>query len=393
MNPIAAAAFSFLAFTGGLLLAGDANPWWPNSVTNALAQSGANAAELTKALASVPESQRPGMQFLVENMPTQDLRGLSSTYLLADTELAYEALASAPWGKQIPADIFLNDVLPYASLNERRDDWRKRLREIAAPLVRDCQTPGEAAQALNRQLFKLVNVHYSTQRKKADQSALESMESGIATCSGLSILLVDACRAVGVPARVAGTPMWVNMRGNHTWVEVWDGRWHFLGAAEPDAKGLDHGWFIGDAAQARKDLPEHAIYASSFRKTGLAFPLVWDSQIDWVPAVNVTERYAASSQPASVSEGQLRLLVKVLDIDGGKRVLAKVTISDPADVALKLEGNSRDETADLNNILPFTLSRDHAYKVRVEHEGRTVERDFKTIGGTDAEQTLVIPLA
>jgi transglutaminase-like putative cysteine protease len=52
---------------------------------------------------------------------------------------------------------------------------------------------------------------------------------------------VDACRSVGIPARVAGTPMWTNMRGNHTWVEVWDRDWHFIGAAEPDAAGLDHG--------------------------------------------------------------------------------------------------------------------------------------------------------
>ena len=54
--------------------------------------------------------------------------------------------------------------------------------------------------------------------------------------------------AVGIPARVAGTPMWTNMRGNHTWVEVWDGGWHFVGAAEPDPKGLDHTWFNGDAS-------------------------------------------------------------------------------------------------------------------------------------------------
>ena len=36
------------------------------------------------------------------------------------------------------------------------------------------------------------------------------METGVATCTGLSILLVDACRSVGVPARIAGTPLWSN---------------------------------------------------------------------------------------------------------------------------------------------------------------------------------------
>jgi transglutaminase-like putative cysteine protease len=118
----------------------------------------------------------------------------------------------------VPEEIFLNDILPYACLNERRDDWREKLREISLPLVAECKTPGEAAQRLNEKLFPLLKVRYSTERKRADQCPSESIASGKATCTGLAILLVDACRAVGVPARVAGTPMWSNLRGNHTWV-------------------------------------------------------------------------------------------------------------------------------------------------------------------------------
>jgi hypothetical protein len=381
-----------------LSIAGDAfgdtsDHWWPESVEAALSQSGDNRAELTKALNTAPEAQHDGLQFLVENMPLPDLRSLTAAYLLENTALAYETLAGAPWAKQISPDIFLDDILPYASLNERRDDWRKRLREIAAPIVRNCQTPGDAAQALNRNLFAIVKVHYSTDRKKPDQSALESMESGVATCSGLSILLVDACRAAGIPARIAGTPMWKNMRGNHTWVEVWDGDWHFAGAAEPDPKGLDHGWFNGDAAEAQRDIPEHAIYASSFRKTGLAFPLVWDPGIRWVPAVNVTDRYTSSAgRDDAPSSGTVRLAVSVLDRDGGRRVAAKVTLTDPTDGSMRLEGTSRDEMADLNNLLTFSVSRGHAYKLRVEHAGKTIERDVTTISGSEAGQAVSISL-
>ena len=132
--------------------------------------------------------------------------------------------------------------------------------------------PAKPPQRLNEKLFKLVNVKYSTGRRKADQSPSESMETGLASCTGLSILLIDACRSVGVPARLVGTPMWMNMRGNHTWLEVWDDGWHFTGAAEPDPKGLDHTWFQHDASEAQKDSAQHAIYASSFKKTDLAFP-------------------------------------------------------------------------------------------------------------------------
>jgi transglutaminase-like putative cysteine protease len=364
-------------------------PWWPETVEAALSKSGDNRAELTKALNDVPAAQRDGMKFLVENMPAGDRQKLTAAYLLDNVAQAYDAFAKAPWAKDVPAEVFLNDVLPYASLNERRDEWRTKLREIAAPLVADCKTPGEAAQTLNRKLFSTVKVKYSTQRKKPDQSALESMDSGLATCSGLAILLVDACRAVGVPARVAGTPMWANLRGNHTWVEVWDaGDWHFTGAAEPDPKGLDRGWFKADAAQAKPDVPAHGIYASSFKKTGTSFPLVWDERIDWVNAVNVTSRYITAAAPAP--DGKVRVLVRVLDRPAGKRVAVKVTVTDPADAALKLEGTSRDESADLNNILPFQLAPGHAYKLRVEQDGKTIEQDLKTTA--EAEQTVTIAL-
>lgn len=362
--------------------------WWPASVDAAMAPSGGNLSELTKALADVPEAQRPGMQFLVENMPSVDLRSLSAAFLLEQVGLAYEARAQAPWGKDIPEDIFLNDILPYSSLNEKRDGSRKKLRELSLPLIKDCKTAGEAAQALNRKLFPLTNVKYSTKRKKPDQSPSESMESGMATCSGLSIMLVDACRSVGVPARVAGTPMWSNLRGNHTWAEIWDGRWHFTGACEPDEKGLDRGWFVGDAAKAVADIPEHAIYASSFKKTGTSFPLIWDETLDWVNAVNVTTRYSAGDKPAPT--GKAQLLVRVLAKAGGPRVAAKVTVTDRDDPAFHQEGVSRDETADLNNILPVPLQRGRTYTVTVELDGQKVSRDFHTTD--EPEQTVTIPL-
>jgi transglutaminase-like putative cysteine protease len=370
-------------------VAAEPAPWWSGPAQAALQQAGANRTEITRALENVPPAQREGMQFLVENMPVVDLKSLTAVYLLENVSQAYDAFAGAPWAGVVPHEIFLNDVLPYASLNECRDDWRRKLRAMAAPLVKDCKTPGEAAQVLNRRFFNEAKVRYSTQRKKPDQSALESMESGMATCSGLAIMLVDACRAVGVPARVAGTPMWTNLRGNHTWVEVWDGDWHFTGAAEQDPNGLDRGWFAGDAAKADPDKPEHKIYASSFRKTGLAFPLVWNRRIDWVSAVDVTGRYTGAIKP--VAPGKVRVLVRVIERPGGKRVAVKVSATDPADPAVKFEGTSRDESADLNNILPFDLTPNHAYKLLIEHSGKVVERGLRT--DAKGEQIVTIPLA
>lgn len=361
----------------GSALAGDAEKWWPAAADAALEAAGDNRAELAKALAEAPLEQRESMQFLIENMPAVDLASMKAEFLLAHVAQAHRDMAKAPWADSVPKEIFLNGVLPYASLNERRDDGRARLREISAPLEKDCQTAGEAAQVLNRKLFGVVKVRCSLQRKKADQSALESMESGMATCTGLSILLVDACRAAGVPARVAGTPMWTNLRGNHTGVEAWDGgAWHFTGAAEPDAAGLDRGWFTGDAAKADDTKEQHRIYASSFKKTGVTFPLEWNPELKWVQAENVTARYTGAANAGA--EEKVRLLVRVLDRPGGRRVAAKVTVTDAAGAAKVLSGTSRGESADLNDILPFQLAPKHAYKVAASLDGKSATAEVTT---------------
>ncbi len=332
------------------------------------------------------------MRFLVENMPTRDLQALSADYLLENVAVAYEAFGKAPWRDRVPKEIFFNDVLPYASVDESRDAWRKRLYEMAAPLVVNCKTPSEAAQRLNEKIFPLTGVRYSTERRSANQGPLETLESRIATCTGLSVLLVDACRAVGVPARVAGTPLWFNKRGNHTWVEIWDNGWHFTGAAEPDPAGLNRGWFTHDASQAIKDHPRHAIYASSFARTGLAFPTVWARNVQYVSAVNVTERYTPAQGLAETNS--VRLLVKVLDRPAGKRIAARVSVIDtnnPATAKLEeLEGMSRDESADLNDILPLQVAFNGAYQVRVESNGRNITKPFRS--GTNTQELLVVTL-
>ncbi|MGB6223607.1 transglutaminase domain-containing protein [Haloferula sp.] len=231
-------------------------------------------------------------RFLVEHMPEQDRGTLDESFLRENLDLALEARSRFPWAKEVPDEIFFNDVLPYAVLDETRDPWRADFLAMATPMVKDAKTATEAVQILNRDFFKRIKTHYHQQRRKPNQSPKESIEQGRATCTGLSIILVDACRAIGIPARAVGTPMWSNGRGNHTWVEIWDGDWHFTGADEYVAEGLNRGWFTGDAGKADANNPLHAIYASSWKRDGLSFPLVWAPENQQVGAVNVTHRYA-----------------------------------------------------------------------------------------------------
>lgn len=345
-----------------------------------LQQAGPNEDQLLKALTEARAEHCDAIKFLIANLGPADLRTVSAQLLLDNVRLAYEAKSKLKWGENIPEDIFFNDVLPYFNVDETRELWREKLFELCLPIIADCQTPAEAAQRLNAQLFKEVGVKYSTARKKANQSPSESIEQGLASCTGLSVLLTDACRSVCIPARVAGIPSWPNKRGNHTWVEIWDGQWYFTGAAEPSEKGLNDTWFLNDVALADKSSRLNSVYAVSFMKTDTEFPLVWSRNADPVYAINVTDRYA---DPDKIAENKsdadsIQAMIRVWNADHTQRRSVQVFVDGVGDDKTKLQGQSRDNEADMNDMLTFDLQKNRQYDLQIVNGSEIVTRQIKT---------------
>ena len=338
-----------------------------------LKNASSNRSEINKALRRVRPKHQEGMEFLIAYMPIADLQSLSAQFLLQHVEYAYKAWEEAAWGESISKDIFLNNILPYSNVTETRESWRKDFYERFQNIVQGSLTPGEAAVKLNQEIFKITNVKYSTARKRPDQSPSESMATGLASCSGLSVMLIDACRSVGIPARFVGTPMWSNKSGNHSWVEVWSGGWHFTGACEPAGDDLDRGWFLGRAAQADRNSRLHAIYAVSYRPTKQRFPLGWAAEKDWVWAVNVTDRYTQMKE--ELAEGIGRVMFSVVDSDG-KRLSAPLEIRDMAGQTI-YEGVTNDIRFDTNDHLNVKLTLSQQYEILVRHDSDVIRRTLK----------------
>ena len=322
----------------------------------ALAKAGANRAELEAFIATAQKTHgdlgKRAAEFLVESMPPGDLTSIDREFLTENLDLAIKARAEFPWCAQLSEELFFNDVLPYASLDETRERWRPEFYNKCRAIVAKASTATEAVQAINSKIFNLINVHYNTGRKQPNQSPAESIAQGRATCTGLSIILVDACRSVGIASRVAGTPLWTNNRGNHTWSEIWDGGWHFTGSDEYNAAGLNRGWFVGAAAKADKSNWEHSIYATSWKKTGTRFPMVWDIDATQVNALNVTDRYTGKSNRGNVEDD---VLVRVLEGRGGKRLEVQAELLDSKNKVLASR-KTKAGRADLNDITGFTCN-------------------------------------
>ena len=186
------------------------------------------ADSLRALLSDTPCEEREAMAYLIAWMPRGDRDTMSLDLLREDVHYACRARSEFEWAQKLPDSIFLNEVLPYAAVDEVRDSWRADFYRRFAPRVAGCKTLREAFEAVNRSLRDEVQVDYNTLREKTNQSPAESMRQHMASCTGLSVLLVDALRAVGVPARFAGTAAWHDNRGNHSWTEVWlDGEAYF----------------------------------------------------------------------------------------------------------------------------------------------------------------------
>ena len=316
-------------------------------VARQLTKAGDNRPELQKALDDVRDDCREGMEFLIRHMPVRDLKSLTAKFLISNVEAAYDQWRTTQWHTKVPHEIFLNNVLPYANINERRDNWRLDFQKRFGSLVKNVESPGLAGAILNQKIFAQVGVRYSTRRRKADQAPFESIESGLASCTGLSVLLIDACRANGIPARFVGTPLWSDRSGNHSWVEIWDnGGWHFTGAAEASGNDLDKAWFVGRASKAQRDDKMHAIYAVSFKRTPISFPLVWDRRINDVYAVNVTDRY--TQRKVEIPAGHVSVMFVARKKGDADRCAVSIKLTDSKGKQV-FAGTTRDERFDAND--------------------------------------------
>jgi choline-sulfatase len=349
------------------------HPDYRKQVIAALGRAGSNAGEWRELLKSTTGDANEAASFLIAFMPDKDLRSLRGDFLKENITYALKARAELPWGESISKEIFLNDVLPYISANESRENWRRDFFEKFVPVVKDCKSPAEAAQLLNQQMFGVLKVRYSTGRRRPDQAPYESIEQGKASCTGLSILLTDACRAVGIPARLAGTPLWTNKRGNHTWVEIWDQKWHFTGACEPHPGGLNRGWFVGSASKANPDQWVHKIYATSYRTdSGTTFPFPWligrrgfaakEQPATGVGAVDVTASYAS---PKKTSTKAANLMIQVFEEKGGKRMAVDTIVHDAAG-KIVAKGKTRDQRNDTNDMLEVPVVLSQQYRISIQ---------------------------
>ena len=201
------------------------------------------------------EAQADALKYLKANMFPFDAPNKATLFddgiAVPTAQLALTARQKFGWASKVPKAVWQDAVLPYAVVNEARTDWRQLIWEKLSPILANTSNASSLAD-----VFYLVNnkvwttlgsfsgqssIVFRSEQTPLIYDPMSTMAYGYASCTGISLLLIDALRTVGVPARLVGTPAWhgVVKDGNHNWVEVWLGP----GAGKANA-GDDYWSFI-----------------------------------------------------------------------------------------------------------------------------------------------------
>lgn len=190
--------------------------------------------------------EKQALEYLYAYMPLSDQADYTGEFFIQQVRLVLKARSEMAWGKSIPEDIFLHFILPPRINNENLDQFRVVMYDEIKNRVAG-MTMHDAALEVNHWCHEKMTYRGSDERTS---SPLASLKTSFGRCGEESTFTVTALRTIGIPARQVYTPRWAHSDDNHAWVEVWiDGKWHFLGACEPDAE-LDMGWFAEPARRA-----------------------------------------------------------------------------------------------------------------------------------------------
>jgi len=220
-------------------------------------------------------------------------------YEQRNAEFAMRARQESQVAASVSEELFLHEVLPYQHFDEPLDEWRPVFFEklMSQPSVQGAATLKELAETVIPLAFTGLGNTVEFKSNFTPQAMApisETLHFGYASCTGLSILVANALRSVGVPARIAGVAEWNRPGGgNHNWVEVWTGDgWHFIDAAPMTEVSWDNTWFNG-LVQTEVSDPMHGVFSPVWDASDADanYTVTWRTPPVLLPAIERTAFY------------------------------------------------------------------------------------------------------
>lgn len=241
-------------------------------------QAGANRPELEKALKHYAKNPADSLklraaEFLVENMPDKysveytvpfenlmafcirmngaesrqavdeaygsmkpvikkDVEHVTGDYLVKNIDLSFKVWEEQPWGKDVPFDVFCEDILPYRVANEPLENWREKVLACYAKLNTSFKTQQgiTAVEACSQANSQLPIIGLTTDVPDMNYSMIMTSTRGM--CDEMAIIAIFVMRALGIPVSKDYILKWPGNYAGHSWNSVYDGfgrRFSFMG--------------------------------------------------------------------------------------------------------------------------------------------------------------------
>jgi hypothetical protein len=151
-----------------------------------------------------------------------DVTDITAAYLINNIELAFKVWHETSWGKDIPFDVFCEEILPYRVSTEPLENWREKALASFADIYRSFMkdtaiTTVEACSKVNSLLPR-----FRIDKDFPPTCFSQLMASARGSCDEMSDLATFSMRALGIPVSTDFTPLWPDRLNGHTWSSVYD---------------------------------------------------------------------------------------------------------------------------------------------------------------------------
>lgn len=226
------------------------------------------------------------LRYYRNGMPYCDKEDVAQEVLDAFAKHAAFLREHVAWCRELPEEIFLENVAAYRVNSERIEDCRRWFYDRVMPELEGLSLE-EAILHTNLWCARNATYHQADARTA---NAVTVYKSGFGRCGEESTFAVTVLRSVGIAARQVYAPLWTHCNDNHAWVEAYcGGRWQYFGACEPEPK-LNQGWFRVPASRAL------LVHARSFGASEYGADIIAHNGA--VTYHNVTSHYARTAKVA-----------------------------------------------------------------------------------------------
>ncbi|MDR1338692.1 MAG: discoidin domain-containing protein [Prevotellaceae bacterium] len=152
----------------------------------------------------------------------EDVKYITGDYLINNIELSFRVWHEQPWGKDVPFDVFCEEILPYRVAFEPLENWREKILSTYTGhnsffSEHPETTSTEACIRINSQLPRLKLMG---RMPKMNYSMIMTTTKGM--CDEMSALAIFVTRALGIPVSQDFTLTWPWRNVGHTWNSVYD---------------------------------------------------------------------------------------------------------------------------------------------------------------------------